>query len=174
VSSRRISGDREHLLGQRPLDDRDLAVEELDLTQAGRDGLLLIGGQLLRSQPAPSAHAEEVAHRRLALQVADQRRVHLVLRARALPDQLRPSRDPTTEDPCLFIRQPDRGQKAAGKQLRMRACVDLVALRARTSDPLTAFEFASTTQPTCGSMIRAISSAFPVTSSATSSSPPRL
>jgi hypothetical protein len=35
---------------------------------------------------------------------------------------------------------------------------------------LTAFGFANTTPPTCGSMIRAIPSAFPVASSATSSS----
>ena len=62
--------------------------------------------------------------------------MHLVLRARALPDQLRPGGDPAAQDPRLLIRQPDRGQKAAGEQLRERARVDLVRLRARTRDPL--------------------------------------
>jgi hypothetical protein len=126
----------EHLLSERPLEQRDLAVQELDLAQAGRDRLLLIGRQNLGGEPAPPAGTEEVAHRRLALQVADQRRVHLVLRAGALPDQLRPRRDPAAQDPRLLVRQPDRRQEAAGEQLRERARVDLVRLRARTSDPL--------------------------------------
>ena len=93
-------------------------------------------GQLLRGEPAASADAEEIAHRRLALQVADQRRVHLVLRPCALPDQLRPRRDPPAQDPRLLVRQPDRRQEAAGEQLRQRARVDLVGLRARPRDPL--------------------------------------
>src|SRR5436190_18338772 len=92
----------EHLLGERPLDQGDLCVEEGDLAQAGRDRLLLIGWQLLRGEPAPSAYPEEVAHRWLALQVADQRRVHLVLGPCALPDQLGPRRDPPAQDPRLL------------------------------------------------------------------------
>ena len=62
--------------------------------------------------------------------------MHLVLRACALPDQLRPRRDPAAQDPRLLVRQPDRRQEAAGEQLRQRARVDLVRLRARPSDPL--------------------------------------
>jgi hypothetical protein len=58
-------GRAQHLFGERPLDQGDLAVEERDLAQAGRDRLLLVGGQLLRAQPAPTADAEEIAHRRL-------------------------------------------------------------------------------------------------------------
>src|SRR6266536_4666871 len=42
----------EHLLGQRPLDQRDLAIEKLDLAQAGRDRLPLVGRPDLRSEPA--------------------------------------------------------------------------------------------------------------------------
>jgi hypothetical protein len=98
----------QHLLGQRSLDQFDLAVEKLDLAQAGRDRLLLIGRQGLGGEPAASASTEEIAHRRLALEVAQQRRVHLVLRARALPDQLRPRRDPAAQDSRVLIRQPDR------------------------------------------------------------------
>jgi len=102
----------------------------------GRERLLLIGRQGLRGQPAPSAGAEEVAHRRLAFQVTDQRRLQLLLGAGALSDKLRPRRHPAAQDPRLLVRQPDRGQKAAGEQLRERARVDLVRLRARLGDPL--------------------------------------
>jgi hypothetical protein len=105
----------EHLPGQRPLDQGDLAVEEGDLAQAGRERLLLVGRQLLRGEPAAAASAEEIAHRRPALQVADQRRVHLVLRPRAQPHQLHPRRDPPPQDTGLLIRQPHRRQKAAGE-----------------------------------------------------------
>jgi hypothetical protein len=76
--------------GERPLEHRGLAVEKGDLAQTGGDGLLLVGRQVLLGEPAPPAGAEEIADRRLTFQVPDQRRVHLVLRARALSDQLRP------------------------------------------------------------------------------------
>jgi hypothetical protein len=59
-----------------------------------------------------------------------------VLRACALPDQLRPAGDPTAQDPRLLIRQPHRRQEAAGEQPRQSARVDLVGLRARPGDPL--------------------------------------
>src|SRR6266536_453448 len=45
----------EHLLGERALDQGDLAVEERDLAQAGRDRLLLVGGQGLLGEPAAPA-----------------------------------------------------------------------------------------------------------------------
>ena len=126
----------EHLLGERPLDQGDLAIEERDLAQAGRDRLLLVGGQGLLGEPAAAAHTEEIAHRRPTFQVADQRRVHLVLRAGALPDELRPRRNPPSQDTSLLVRKPHGGQKAAGEQLRQRARVDLARLRARTGDSL--------------------------------------
>jgi hypothetical protein len=173
VSSRRISAEASTCATSA----RSISASspsEGDLAQAGRDRLLLVGRQLLRGQPAPPADAEEIAHRRLALQVADQPRVHLILGPGALPHQLRPRRDPPAQDPRLLVRQPDRRQEAAGEQLRERARVNLVGLRAARVIPFTAFGFANTTRPTCGSMIRAIWSALPVASSATSSSPPRL
>src|SRR5439155_10406438 len=89
VSSRRISAEASTCVASVRFDQCDLAVEEPDLAQAGRERLLLIGRQGLRGQPAPSAGAEEVAHRRLAFQVADQCRLQLVLGAGALSDQLR-------------------------------------------------------------------------------------
>ena len=136
VSSRRISVEASTCSASARSISAISPSRNVDLAQAGRDRLLLIGRQLLRGEPAPTADAEQIAHRRLALQVADQRRVHLVLRACALPDQLRPRRDPAAQDPRLLIRQPDRRQKAAGEQLRQRARVDLVRLRARPRDPL--------------------------------------
>src|SRR6266508_1214384 len=164
----------EHLLGERSLDQCDLAVEKLDLAQAGRDRLLLIARQVLLGEPAPSAGAKEVAHRRLAFQVADQRRVHLVLRARALPDQLRPSRDPAAQDPRLSSGTQTAGRKPPASSFASVRASILSVFAPACVIPLTAFGFASTTRPTCGSMIRAIPSALPVASSATSSSTLRL
>jgi len=62
--------------------------------------------------------------------------VHLVLLARALPDQLRPTRDPPAQHPRLLVGRPHLGQKATGEQLGERASVDLVGLRARLGDAL--------------------------------------
>jgi hypothetical protein len=78
VSSRRISVEA----STRSASARSISAiapsGEGDLAQAGRERLLLVGREVLRGEPAASAGAEEIAHRRLALQVADQRRVHLV------------------------------------------------------------------------------------------------
>ena len=77
------------------------------------------------------------------------------------------------------IRVCSSGSQTAGRKppassfASVRASILSVFAPARVI-PLTAFGFASTTRPTCGSMIRAIPSALPVASSATSSSPPRL
>jgi hypothetical protein len=54
-------GERE--LGERPVDHADLAVEELDLAQAGPDHLPLVGRQLLLDEPAPPLDAEGVGRR---------------------------------------------------------------------------------------------------------------
>ena len=77
------------------------------------------------------------------------------------------------------IRVCSSGSQTAGRKppassfASVRASILSVFAPARVI-PLTAFGLASTTRPTCGSMIRAIPSALPVASSATSSSPPRL
>jgi hypothetical protein len=77
------------------------------------------------------------------------------------------------------IRVCSSGNQTAGRKppasncASVRASILSVFAPARVI-PLTAFGFAITTRPTCGSMIRAISSAFPVASNATSSSAPRL
>jgi hypothetical protein len=92
------------------------------------------------------------APHRLAFQVADQRRVHLVLRARALPDKLREPRSGGAGS-----------ASAHPSSFRERARVDLVGLRARLHDPRDRLGFASTTRP----LIRAIPSVLPVTSSTT-------
>ena len=55
--------------------------------------------------------------------------MHLILLARALPDQLRPAGDAAAEHPGRLVDDPHLGQKAAGEQLRQRPRVDLVRLR---------------------------------------------
>ena len=94
--------------------------------------------------------------------------MHLVLHAGALPDQLRARRDPAAQDPRLLMGQPHTaGRKPpASSCASVRASILSVFAPARVI-PLTAFGFANTTRPTCGSMIRAIASALPVASGAT-------
>jgi hypothetical protein len=117
------------VLGQALVDQAELAFEEVDVAQAGRDRLALVLGQRLRSQPPPTLYPKEIGSRRTRLQVADQDRVHLILLARALPHQLRPARDTTPEHPRRLVDDPHLGQKPAGQQLRQRPRVDLVRLR---------------------------------------------
>src|SRR4051812_46184066 len=56
--------------GDQLVDLRDLGVEEVDLAQAGVDGLALVDCQLLLSQPASTLDPEEVRCRRAVLQAA--------------------------------------------------------------------------------------------------------
>ena len=106
---------------------------------------LVLGQPPARRASARPSDAEQVASSAGALQVAHQHRVHLVLLARALLDQLRPARDASTQHARLLVGDPHLGQKAAGEQLRQRPRVDLVGLRRRVA-PFTAFGFASTTR----------------------------
>ena len=79
VISRLIASEPSACSAIAALEDRDLAVEEVDLAQAPVDGLALVGGQLELGQPRAAAAPERVAHRRAALERAHQHRVDLVL-----------------------------------------------------------------------------------------------
>jgi hypothetical protein len=74
------------LLGDQPLDRRDLRLEELDVTQPGVHGLALLQRQLQARQPVPALDPEQVSARRLGLQPALQRGMDLVLGASSGPD----------------------------------------------------------------------------------------
>jgi len=67
----------------RPVNQSDLFVEEVDLTQRAVEGLAFFDGQLELGQPRAALLAEQIADVRAALEAADQDRVDLVLRARA-------------------------------------------------------------------------------------------
>ena len=69
----------QRLGGDELVDLRDLGVEEVDLAQAGVDGLALADRQELLGQPGPALDSEEVRGRRTVLQTAHQHRVDLVL-----------------------------------------------------------------------------------------------
>src|SRR5215212_4607265 len=97
VRSRRISGEARLCSAKRALDERDLLVEEGDLTQATVDGDLLVERQLLLGEPLAPALAEQVAGRRAFAQGAGDHRVDLVLGARALTQELRATGDPQTQ-----------------------------------------------------------------------------
>jgi hypothetical protein len=122
------------VFGDGTLEDRDLAVEEVDLAQAPVDGLALVAGQLERGQPHAAASPECVAHRRSALEGAHQHRVDLVLGARALAHELRPARQAPAQRPRLLIRQPAAVQQPGGEQPRQRAGVAPVGFDLRLGD----------------------------------------
>jgi len=96
----------ESVLGDLLLEHRDLCVEEVDLAQAPVDGLALVARQLEFAQPHTSALAEQIAHRRAALEVAHQDRVHLVLAARPLAHELRATGQAATQRARLLVGQP--------------------------------------------------------------------
>ena len=113
----------------------DLAVEELDLAHGRVDGLALGERQLLLGQPAAALDAEQIRRRRAVLQAAHQHRVDLVLRARARPHELRPAREPPAHRADALIGRPHPVELARPQQLRQRARVEAIGLRARLADP---------------------------------------
>jgi hypothetical protein len=118
----------ERVVSDRPFEDRDLGVEEVDLAQASVDGLALIVGQFELGEPRAAALAERVGHRRPALEVAHQHRVDLVLAARALPHELRAARQAPAQRPRGLIGQPTTAQQPRGQKPRERPGVATVGL----------------------------------------------
>jgi hypothetical protein len=129
VSSRRSSGDAStSSASARSIAATSASRKSIPRRQASTISRSSAGSSCTASQRRP-ATPNKVCRRRATLQVADQDRVHLVLLACALPHQLRPARDPSTQDTRLLLRRPDLGQKAGREQLRPRARVELVRLR---------------------------------------------
>jgi hypothetical protein len=158
---------REHLLGERPLEQRDLSVKEVDLAEAGRDRLLLVGWQALAASQwrprAPNRSLTGGLPFRLRISVAC---TWFFARVRCLTSCAR------IEIRRRRIRVCSSGSQTAGRKPPASSCASVrasilsVFAPARVM-PLTALGFASTTRPTCGSMIRAIRSALPVASNET-------
>jgi hypothetical protein len=156
----------------RPINQRDLPIEEVELTQSTLERLAFLDGQFELGQPRAALLAEQITDVRAALQTADQDRVDLVLRTRARPDQLRSARQPASHRANALVGHPDAVQRARGQQLRVRASKRSVFARAWRM-PVSLGE-TTTTRATCASMFRAISHALPVTSNTTRSSLLRL
>ena len=135
VISRLTCGEVKASRGDLLLDLGDLLVEELDLAQTAVDGLALLDRQLDLAQPFAAGEAEQVADRRLRDQPPHQHGVALVLRARAGPDQLAAPREPPPQRPRLLVGHPQPVQRPGGQQLRQRASVEPIGLRARLPDP---------------------------------------
>ena len=105
------------------------------LAQAAVDRLAFLDRQLDLAKPFAAGKAEQVADRRLCDQSANQRGVALVLRARAGPNQLAATREPPPQRPRLLVRHPQPIERPGREQLRERAGVEPVGLRARLPDP---------------------------------------
>lgn len=124
----------QRVTGQRALYDRDLAVKKRDLAQATLHGRLLINRQALLVQPRAAALAEQVADGRTLDQVAGQHGMDLVLGARALANELRTTRDPSSLLTRLLVGQPHRIEHPRRQQPRECARVQRVGLRFRVAD----------------------------------------
>jgi hypothetical protein len=148
-------------------------VEEVDLAQAGVDGLALAGRQLLIVQPGPAFDSEEVRSRRTVLQAARQDSVDLVLHPRARPDELRATGQPAAHRADALIGRPDPIELARPQQLGQRPRIEAISLGPRLTDAASLGE-TTITRATCASRIRAIAHALPVSSNVTQSRASRL
>ncbi len=126
---------------------------------------------LLGEPPAALRH-EQVGHRRAGSQVALQDRVNLVLLARSAADEPTPPGDQAPLHARPLVRRPHIRQEAAASRFAAVVGVDLVGFRAQPSRGLDCLRVGQDTCATCGSINRAIASAFAVASRTTSSCTP--
>jgi hypothetical protein len=108
-------GPVERVVRDRAPDQRDLAVEEVDLAQAAVGGLALLDRQLELGQALPPRASEQIADRRAALQAPHQDRMDLVLGPGTCADQLRAARRPTAHRPCALVRHAHAVQRPRGQ-----------------------------------------------------------
>ena len=144
------------------------------MAQARRDRLCLLERQLERAQPRAPLDAEQIRHRRAPDQPPHEHGVDLVLRARACAHQLRAPRQAAgaTRASTASGDHTASSSPAANSRASVRASSRSVFARAWRI-PVSA-GLTTTTRATCGSRIRAISHALPVTSNATRSLGARL
>src|SRR6266536_3773169 len=88
VMIRRTWGPSQELLGDGPVDQAELTVEEVDVAEAGVHGFAFVGREVLGPQPGPAPLAEQVAHRGPPRQRALKDGVDLVLGPGALAYQV--------------------------------------------------------------------------------------
>ena len=118
VISRLTSGAASATRAELGVDEPQLLGVEVQLTQQRRDGLALVGGQLLLGQPAPPLVPEQVGRRAARDQVAMQDRLDLVLQPGALADDVRAPRDLAAQRLGRLVGEPHRRQVVGGQQLR--------------------------------------------------------
>ena len=152
----------------RALEDRDLAVEEVDLAQAPVDGLALVGGQLERGQPRRGRrlpNASLIGGRPLSVRISTAWTSFLA-RVRWRTSCARRARRRRSARVCSSGSQQPCSSPAASSRASVRASrrsvLTFASVIARSS-----VRVATTTRATCGSSARAIASALPVASSAT-------
>ena len=175
VISRRTCADSSACRAISSLDRGDLAVQELDVAQTAGDRLV----PPRAAARARASHSRALTPNRSetragAHEPAHEHRVDLVLGARARPHQLLAARQPAAQHPSLLVRRPDRVE-LAGRTTAWPACARRAGRSSRApGGSRCRWATTTTTRATCGSKIRAISHALPVTSKATRSSDPRL
>jgi len=142
---------------------------EVDLAQPGVHRQLLVDGELLDAfgKPAAATHSGQVTDRRALDEIALQHRMRLVLsRVRARTNAQR------REISRRRVRAFSSGVQTSSKKPTASSCArtlaSILSVLALRDTSRTALGLASTTRRTCGSMIRAIASAFAVASITTS------
>ena len=113
---------------------RDLGSQKVDLTQAGLDGVVLIGRELQLGEPPAALLAEQVSHRRAAFEVAHQHGGDLVLGTSAGAHQLRASGGQAAQHAGLFVADPDARDEISGEQFGQGARVELVVFDLGVAD----------------------------------------
>src|SRR6266511_1031841 len=88
VMIRRTWGPSQELLGDGPVHQAELTVEEVDVAEAGLHRFAFVGREALGPEPGPPPSAEQVAHRGPPRQRALQDGVDLVLGPGALAHQV--------------------------------------------------------------------------------------
>jgi hypothetical protein len=119
---------------QSSVDDPQLLVVEVELTQQRLHSEVLVGREVLVAEPATALDAEHVRERAALNQVAVKDRLHLILESRALPDQLRAPVHLPPERVRVLISDPHRRQIVRRQQLSQHSGIDLVSLDLRLRD----------------------------------------
>ena len=168
LSSRLTSAERRCARRVSPIEHRDLERQDVDLAQAAVGGDPLLGGQRLLGQPAPTDPPEQVGHRRARAQRARQGGVHLVLGAGAGPYQRLRRRESRRRRAARSGSGAQTASSTPGlEQLRQRAGVEAVGLRACLGGCRCLRGETTITRADVGLEDARISQALPVTSSAT-------
>ena len=122
-------------LAQLALALADFAVELVDQAQTRLDRCLPRLRQAKPGEQLAAADTEEVGDR-AGFAVREQHRVHALLQARAVTDEVQPPACPLALGTDAWVGQPDRRHQVAARELGQHPGVDAVGLAGQWRQPL--------------------------------------